>query len=190
MWGNPCLSAVPRVGRASIVARVHRTTTTTAFLVTVAVAALSGCTTVQHPSAPGPPRTPSVPPAQRPEPGTEPQIVQAPAREALELIGPSRGPDPTPPVPRRPSATPPAPIAKPPERHPVRHEPRADRPPRSVAPSDRLASRPPLRPQPSTPGLSAALGEGTDICALGRRYGGWHPDSPESLTCEQVHGNR
>ncbi|MEW5535756.1 hypothetical protein AB1328_38285, partial [Streptomyces virginiae] len=27
-----------------------------------------------------------------------------------------------------------------------------------------------------------------DVCALGRRHGRWHPDSPEARICAGVHG--
>ncbi|MEJ8645240.1 hypothetical protein WKI68_36630 [Streptomyces sp. MS1.HAVA.3] len=27
-----------------------------------------------------------------------------------------------------------------------------------------------------------------DVCALGRRHGRWHPDSPEARICSGVHG--
>ncbi|MFE6281531.1 hypothetical protein [Streptomyces sp. NPDC057877] len=175
---------------------MHRTTTTAALLVTVAVSALSGCTTVPHPPAPGPPTMPSAPPAQRPDHRAEPQIVQAPAREALELIGPSHRPAPSTAAPRRPSATAPTPDGRPPRHAEPRHEPRADHPQRSAdrpdrsQPSTHPAPHPPRPSHPVIPDVSSALRQNADVCALGRKYGGWRPDSPESVTCEQVHGRR
>ncbi|MEU0457308.1 hypothetical protein ABZ322_30855, partial [Streptomyces sp. NPDC006129] len=29
---------------------------------------------------------------------------------------------------------------------------------------------------------------GTDVCALGRRYGGWRADSPEATICQDTYG--
>ncbi|MGW4735428.1 hypothetical protein ACWEQC_40860, partial [Streptomyces shenzhenensis] len=60
---------------------MHRTTTAAALLVTVAVSALSGCVTVQHPPTAGPPSAASArPSAPRPDGSAEPRVVQAPAR--------------------------------------------------------------------------------------------------------------
>jgi hypothetical protein len=28
----------------------------------------------------------------------------------------------------------------------------------------------------------------TDVCALGRKYGGWQADSPEAVICKQAYG--
>ncbi|MET9743738.1 hypothetical protein ABZY90_36950, partial [Streptomyces sp. NPDC006422] len=28
----------------------------------------------------------------------------------------------------------------------------------------------------------------TDVCALGRKYGGWDPDSPQSAICHDAYG--
>ncbi|WP_261398573.1 hypothetical protein, partial [Streptomyces misionensis] len=74
---------------------MHRTTTTAALLVTVAVSALSGCVTVRHTAAPGPPpgAVPSRQTAPRTDGSASPREVQAPAREALEMVGPSGKPD-------------------------------------------------------------------------------------------------
>ncbi|TXJ74690.1 hypothetical protein E2C11_27250 [Streptomyces lavendulae] len=159
---------MPTGSQTSIVARVHRTTTATALLVTVAVSALTGCVTVRHTAAPGPP--PSASPAQQPAPRTDgsasPRVVQAPAREALEMVGPSQDP----------AATPgPAPHghqAAPPPAHPAA-PPRA-RPPQA----HRLAQAPPRTSQ-RVP---------ADVCDLGREYGGWRGNSPESKICEQTYG--
>ncbi|NGO12134.1 hypothetical protein G5C60_32155, partial [Streptomyces sp. HC44] len=78
----------------SRVARVHRTTTTATLLVTVAVSAVSGCVTVQHPPSPGVPAPPGKPSASHADVRAEPHIVQAPAREALEHVGPPHRPAP------------------------------------------------------------------------------------------------
>ncbi|MFD0313585.1 hypothetical protein [Streptomyces flavalbus] len=174
---------------------MHRTTTTAALLVTVAVSALSGCTTVPRPPVPGPPAPPSTAPAQRPDRETEPQIVQAPAREALELIAPAPRPaTPGTPAPRQ---SPPAhssqahPDARPeaPRRSP---EHRRTDPPRPATSPARPAgpARPAAPAPPEIPDVSRTVREQTDVCALGTRYGGWRPDSPESRTCEKVYGRR
>jgi hypothetical protein len=102
-----------------------------------------------------------------------PQVVQAPAREALELIGPSRKPSPSAAAPHR--AAPPTPVAPPattehrpdpaPHPEPRRHKPRV--------------AGPPVSPEvPKTPG----------VCALGRKYGGWKSDSPEAVICQGTYG--
>ncbi|MFE9452990.1 hypothetical protein [Streptomyces sp. NPDC006739] len=154
---------------------MHRTTTTAALLVTVTVSALSGCVTVQRPATPGPVpgRAPSWPSAPRTDGSAEPRVVQAPAREALEMVGPSPRPEnpgpaaahppPAAPVTRRPPAPPLRPQPRPRPEHP-RHS-------RTAVPDD---------PR-SVPGSS-------DVCALGRQYGGWRPDSPEAVICRQTYG--
>jgi hypothetical protein len=32
------------------------------------------------------------------------------------------------------------------------------------------------------------LGKNADVCALGRKYGGWKPDSPEAVICKGAYG--
>jgi hypothetical protein len=160
---------------------VHRTTTTAALLVTVTVSALSGCVTVQHPAAPGPPpgTAPSLPSVPRPDGSTEPRVVQAPAKEALEMVGPSRPTHPAAPaVPRAPAPLPPA-----------HHRPPAA--PRAATahphPYPHTAHRS-HSPQADLPGLSRSVPKPPDVCALGRQYGGWAADSPETRACEQTYG--
>ncbi|MFF0200106.1 hypothetical protein [Streptomyces sp. NPDC005017] len=36
--------------------------------------------------------------------------------------------------------------------------------------------------------VSESVRENTDVCALGRKYGGWRADSPEARVCEQAYG--
>ncbi|MEU5591340.1 hypothetical protein [Streptomyces sp. NPDC020298] len=154
---------------------MHRTTTTAALLVTVAVSALSGCVTVQRPPAPGPPpgTSPSRTSAPRPDGSTWPRDVQGPAREALEMVGPSRRPG-------RPAAHPPA--APPVPRQP---EPRVARP--------RPPRMPLEQPRVRIPGASKSVPKSVpnnaDVCALGRQYGGWRPDSPQAVICDQAYGH-
>ncbi|AVH60113.1 MULTISPECIES: hypothetical protein [Streptomyces] len=152
---------------------MHRTTTTATLLVTVAVTALSGCVTVQRPPASGAPTAPARPAAPRPDGEADPQIVQAPAREALELIGPSRKPSPSARTAHRAAPPPPAAApAAPPRRPAPRPEPRQPEPRVAVPPA----------------AISPELPQNTDVCALGRKYGGWQPDSPEAVICEGAYG--
>ncbi|MFF4213434.1 hypothetical protein ACFYZE_29625 [Streptomyces sp. NPDC001796] len=145
---------------------MHRTTTTATLLVSVAVSALAGCVTVQRPPNPGPPPASSRPSSPRPDGSGEPRVVQAPAREALEMVGPSPRPSPPPATPDR----------------AVRPEPH------------RTAAAPPpkqTRPAPQVevpPAISDAFPKDTGVCALGRRYGGWKPDSPEATICRDTYG--
>ncbi|MGW7452843.1 hypothetical protein [Streptomyces sp. NPDC054787] len=172
-----------------------RTTTTLLLGVACAVSAVSGCVSV----SPGPvqptaaPAT-GVPPRHEPRtgPGSAPVVVQAPALEALRAA-----PEP----PARPAASAPAPrSAQRPERgapdgsapdalpvpdipEPHRHAGPASgrpdgRPPRSRP--DAEVERELLRKLPVRP---------ADVCALGRRHGRWHPDSPEARICGGVQGN-
>ncbi|MEJ8668449.1 hypothetical protein WKI71_07455 [Streptomyces sp. MS1.AVA.1] len=40
----------------------------------------------------------------------------------------------------------------------------------------------PDSPRPEVP-------KNTNVCALGKQYGGWRADSPESRICEQTYGH-
>ncbi|MFD7136548.1 hypothetical protein [Streptomyces sp. NPDC059894] len=177
---------------------MHRTTSTTAtLLVTVAVSALTGCVTLQHPPAPGPPAAPSSPSAPTTAPLPTPdgragtRVVQAPALEALERVGTPRAPEPTAP-PRARRTTPPAPATSAPAAQPPpRTAPQAR--PRTV-PQQRPRTRP-ARPEPARPAsprgeipdVREEVERNTDVCALGRRYGGWPSDSPQAVICEQAY---
>ncbi|MER6090927.1 hypothetical protein [Streptomyces bluensis] len=154
---------------------MHRTTTTATLLVTAAVSALSGCVTIQHPASPEvtPARTrPSAPP---PDGHTEPQVVQAPAQEALERVGPLRTPTPSASAAPKAVSTPAAaPSARP--RRP-RPAPPAQQPkPRVPAPRTAIP-----RDLPEPPRTS-------DLCALGRKYGGWPDGSPQAAICQDTYG--
>ncbi|MES4892641.1 hypothetical protein [Streptomyces sp. NPDC096012] len=158
---------------------MHRTTTTAALLVTVAVSALSGCMRVDGPATPAPPAdtAPSQPTAPRPDGSGRPRPVQAPAREALERVGSSRHPEHTgAPVSRRPAAAPTT----------------GHRPPYAQA-----APAAPARPHPGhprrshldVPGAPRPVPKAPDVCALGRKYGGWRGGSPEAVICRQAYGH-
>ncbi|MFE3634475.1 hypothetical protein [Streptomyces sp. NPDC059168] len=154
---------------------MHRTTTTAALLFTVAVSALSGCVTVQGPAAPGPPAdtVPSRRTEPRPDGSAVPRVVQAPAREALEMVGPSRRPRHG--EPAAPHRTP----AAPPLTHHRPAAPPAPAPPHQ-APRERGGG---------LPGAAQPVPPAPDVCALGRQYGGWRGGSPESEICEQTYGH-
>jgi hypothetical protein len=156
---------------------VHRTTTTATLLVTVAVSALAGCVTIQRPPVSGLPSAPSPPSAPYPDDQGTPQIVQAPVHEALEGVGQSGRPERKPPERQGPSAGQPAaphshprPRPRPPHPEPGHHgQPRVEIPDVS-------------EPVPNNP-------KNTDVCALGRTYGGWRADSPEAVICKQAYGS-
>ncbi|MFI9601065.1 hypothetical protein ACWEQ7_32245 [Streptomyces sp. NPDC004069] len=158
---------------------MHRTTTTATLLVSVAVSALSGCVTVQRPPAPGPAAATTPVSGTRPDGSAGHPAVQAPAREALERIGdPRHSPAPATPS-REPSAPAPPDKAQPPS---PAHSP--DRPPAHAAPRH---PRPAYPPRAQPPGAHHALPPNADLCALGRKYGGWKPDSPETRICRQTY---
>ncbi|GGX04155.1 lipoprotein [Streptomyces malachitofuscus] len=178
MRGMLRLSALPRAAGASRVARVQRTTTTATLLVTVAVSALSGCVTVQRPLAPGPATAPPQRIGPGPDGRNETQVVQAPAREALEMVGPSRPPKkPASPSHRAAPTTP-----------PERSTPSEGRTlPARPEPDGRVPSRPP-KDLPDVGGPAKGSSDRPDLCALGREYGGWHADSPEAAICRDTYG--
>ncbi|MFG3662139.1 hypothetical protein [Streptomyces sp. NPDC047706] len=158
---------------------MHRTTTTATLLVTVALSAVSGCVTVQRGPATAVP-APAQPSASRTDGRTGPQIAQAPAREALELTGPSPRPGTAAPGPRHPATRAPSPVQRVPSR-------RAESAPRSEAPRPE-PRRPRQQPPAAVPDVSPTIGGTGDVCALGREYGGWRPDSPEAAICRQTYG--
>ncbi|MDJ0462303.1 hypothetical protein [Streptomyces sp. H27-C3] len=158
---------------------MHRTKTSAMILVGVVVSAVSGCVAVQ-------PRPAHTPPTDLPRlsQDVQPQIVQAPAREALEAVLP---PAPTPSAPgggaereapRRAAVARPAPAS-------ARQAPAEPAAPPKAA--DRL---PRILPSPPVPvPAGAAAGTGTDVCALGEGYGGWRPDSPQARICRETYGH-
>ncbi|WP_345582340.1 hypothetical protein [Streptomyces prasinosporus] len=155
---------------------MHRKTTTATLLLTVAVSALSGCVTVERPALPGPPAAPPLPSEARP-------VVQAPAREALERVGPSRTAKASGAPSRRAAPTATAPERKAP---PGGRNERA-RPARPQPRPSALPRRPRITPGAPEPALGGEKG-GAGVCALGRQYGGWRPGSPEAAICEKTYG--
>ncbi|MET8977215.1 hypothetical protein ABZX85_16490 [Streptomyces sp. NPDC004539] len=152
---------------------MHRTTTTATLLVTVAASALTGCVTVQHhPPAPGASAVPSVPPLPRPDGNARTRVIQAPAREALDMVAPSR----TAPAPRRRGAeATQVPAARERESVPERRV----RPQRPVTPDE---------PRIEIPDVESEVRRQADVCALGRQYGGWREGSAEARICDQAYG--
>ncbi|MGV9245001.1 hypothetical protein [Streptomyces sp. NPDC003710] len=151
---------------------MHRTTTTATLLFTAAVSAVTGCVTVQRPPAPLPPRAPSQSSAPQADGSAEPRVVQAPAREALEVVGPSRPPS--------------APDG-------ARHGTSRPAPVRTAVPRRRSAPAHPRRDLPGQrgevpPAVPEGLARNPDVCALGRSYGGWRPGSPEADICGSTYG--
>uniref|UniRef100_A0AAU2JJY4 Lipoprotein n=1 Tax=Streptomyces sp. NBC_00049 TaxID=2903617 RepID=A0AAU2JJY4_9ACTN len=171
-----------------------RTTTTLLLGVACAVSAVSGCVNVS-PAPVQPAAAPSsgVPPQHGPRGGpgaAAPVVVRAPALEALEA------------APER-SAQPAASASA----------PQAARRPAEAASGGRGRAAPPVpdipeprrpadpgragggRPSPARPGPEAERElmrelpvRPADVCALGRRHGRWHPDSPEARICAGVQG--
>lgn len=182
-------SAAPPGYPGARVARVHRNTTAATLLLTVAAAALAGCTTVGQPPVPGPSAPPPTAPGPEPEGRSQAPSVQAPARGVLQRIDESDGPEAAA-APTR--AAPPPPAAAPDRVRPPRGVP-APRPrPERPGPG----ARGPQRPRTGAPDVPGTAGRevreqvpgGSDVCALGRRYGGWRADSPEATICRDTYG--
>ncbi|MEE1815678.1 hypothetical protein PUR59_11740 [Streptomyces sp. SP18ES09] len=161
---------------------MHRTRTTARILVGAAVAALAGCVSVD---APPPAPTPSPAPAAGvagPARDVAPQIVEGPAREALEAA-----------LPTRPPSTPPR--AAPPSGQPRRavSPPRAQTPHPTSAPERGERARPAARPDLfRLPRLTGPAHDPSvtdvDVCDLGERYGGWAPGSDQARICQGAYG--
>lgn len=187
-----------------------RTTTTLLLGVACAVSAVSGCANVPPaPMQPAAAPSAGVPPQRGPGrgPGAPPVVVQAPALEALKAVpGGSAGPAastaapvPAPRAAPDPAAGPEAPAPPVPDiLAPVPDIPEPPVPdiPEPPKPSGRSAGRPghgggpgsrphPVRPDAEVP--REVAGERpvrpADVCALSRRHGRWHPDSPEARIC-------
>ncbi|MFJ7338631.1 hypothetical protein ACIQU3_24740 [Streptomyces sp. NPDC101110] len=119
--------------------------------------------------------------------------MQPPAREALLLIEEEpRRPEPALPAtrPAAPAAAPRQHAAQPPGQRQVR--PRPARPERAEP-----APRGPQRSHDVVPDWSESMRKDVvkrvpksqaDVCALGRRYGGWRADSPEATACREAYG--
>ncbi|MER5310600.1 hypothetical protein ABT034_22745 [Streptomyces sp. NPDC002773] len=168
---------------------MHGTRTTAKILVGAAVAALAGCVSVDAPpTAPAP--APAAAETVRSGQDVAPQMIEGPAREALEAALPA------PPPPAAPRTAPtsdvheraaPAPRAEaqPPEAVPRQREREHPRP----------TARPTLPELPEVPGVPDLTGlprerpaSRADVCELGERYGGWAPGSDQSRICHGTYG--
>ncbi|MGW6406656.1 hypothetical protein ACWF95_05765 [Streptomyces vinaceus] len=183
---------------------MHPTRTTTKLLLGVAcaVSAVSGCVNVtpapmQPAAAPG---TAAAPPRHEPRggPGAVPVEVQAPALEALKAVpgrtgrpeataggvkSAARGAAPAagaaaPAAEAAAQAVPPVPDIPEPRR-PARRGPGGKDGRTDPSGPDAKVPRELMKELPVRP---------ADVCALGRRHGRWHPDSPEARICAGVHG--
>ncbi|MFF7644841.1 hypothetical protein [Streptomyces canus] len=166
----------------------------------MAVSALTGCVTVQRPPASGPPTATA--PSQQPGPGdarpdgqAEPQIVQAPAQEALSMIDPSPSSKPggTTSRDRAPGSA--GAPAQPQHPHPAHgHPAHPERPARPARPEPWHPDVPHHRkPRVEIPDVAKSVPKAVprgpkDVCALGRKYGRWQEGSPESAICDQTYG--
>lgn len=152
---------------------MHGTRTTAKILVGVAVAALSGCVSIEAPApapAPAPPREVSRP-TQDAGVDVAPQIVEGPAREALE------------------AALPPPPPPSPPTtggQHKEKGGPGAQKAKQRPSSGPRKKSRASDAKPPEPPRPPRSRG---DVCALGEQYGGWHPGSDQAKICRGTYGN-
>ncbi|MEV6685398.1 hypothetical protein AB0N28_08660 [Streptomyces sp. NPDC051130] len=174
---------------------MHPTRTTTKLLLGVAcaVSAVSGCVNVS-PTPTQPAGTSSgLPPHHEPRggPGAAAVVVQAPALEALQAV---------PPEPVRPAASGSSRLPAPrssggPSAGSGEAAPAVPDIPEPRRPAKAAGQRPGSLPGPSGRGAEAGRElmrelpvRPADVCALGRRHGRWHPDSPEARICAGVHG--
>ncbi|MFD3638333.1 hypothetical protein [Streptomyces griseus] len=153
---------------------MQRTRIAAQLLVGLTVTAVSGCVSVEPRAVP-----PPYPGATGPAQDVAPQIVQPPARQALEAV-PEPGPS---------AAPPSSPAAGPPPRTRRTAPAEASRPrERPDPPESRAPRRVAGVPSVTVPALPRVPGGGVDVCALGRGYGGWPGGSPESRICSQAYG--
>ncbi|MEU6825911.1 hypothetical protein ABZ921_35310 [Streptomyces atriruber] len=180
---------------------MHRPTTTAAaaLLVTMAVsaatsAAVSGCMSADRPSGSGqgPAAATAPPPVPRTEEKRRPVIVQAPAREALERMGP-----PSHPATRKATSETESETASEAESEAdPATGPSTPSPPRTHRPAPASAATPVRRPAATRPDAGATrpapakapTGPDTNVCALGEAYGKWRPNSPEAVICRNTYG--
>ncbi|WP_308288731.1 hypothetical protein [Streptomyces daghestanicus] len=170
---------------------MQRTTTTATLLVTMAVAAVTGCVTVQRPPAPDPAPAADRTSAPRPDGPRRPEAVEPPARDSLERTEPSSEPDRGEAHGRAPGGDRPAAPRTGPGTGRRAEPPRRPAPPAAARPEvrpDRPARRPGPAPPKATRPAPGRRGADADLCGLGRTYGGWQPDSPEAVICRKAYG--
>lgn len=151
---------------------MQRTRIAVKLLVGVAVTAVSGCVSVE----PQPGLAPR-PGTSRPARDLAPQIARPPVRDTLEAL-----PDPKPSA----QASEPGSGAHSDTRRSGQRAPRQGEHPGGVLPRPRQAPGAVLVPVPVLP---ASPVTGTDVCALGRGYGGWPTGSTPSRICEDAYGH-
>ncbi|MFF8606461.1 hypothetical protein ACF06X_11030 [Streptomyces sp. NPDC015346] len=155
---------------------MHGTRTTVKMLVGVAVATLSGCVSVET----APPAAPTYPnEVSRPTQDVAPQIMEGPAREALEAALP----DPPPPSPR---------VTTEQEERDQKQQKQQGAKGKARGKGDARAAE--ERPSSLPPGHRRGPGteppawaepprDRADACDLGERYGGWGRDSDQAKIC-------
>lgn len=167
---------------------MHGTRTTVRILAGVAMAALSGCVAVEvPPAAPDPVPSPA---AERPGGDVAPQIVQGPAREALEAAMP----DPPTPEPRASVGRQRTDDGRGGPGHPGDATPRHHtKKPHASTTSEEHGQhghhgQRHRDPAVDLPGLLRAPRSAAELCELGARYGGWSPDSEQARVCRGTYG--
>ncbi|MEU2249461.1 hypothetical protein [Streptomyces sp. NPDC019224] len=142
------------------------------LLACLAVAALSGCVSVQPR-----PAAPPLPGVSRPAHDLTPQTAGPPVHDTLEAA----------PKAKRSSSASPSAAPKPPPAPPAARpgEARLPRQRPERAPAPPLPRR--IAPAAPAPALPAPVG-GTGVCALGRGYGHWPAGSPQSRICDRAYG--
>ncbi|MET9952747.1 hypothetical protein ABZ135_14525 [Streptomyces sp. NPDC006339] len=152
---------------------MHGTRTTVTLLAGMAVAALSGCVAVEPPpAAPAPaPRLSAETTGQ----DVAPQIVEGPAREALEAAMPDPTPEPRSAVERHKEGSDDRPDPGPPRR--------TEKPRPSAVPKQQRR-----HPDVRLPELPKMPHGRADVCELGERYGGWNPASDQARICRGAYG--
>ncbi|MFC8507964.1 hypothetical protein ACFU3J_27825 [Streptomyces sp. NPDC057411] len=161
---------------------MHGTRTTVRILAGVAMAALSGCIAVEPPpTAPAPVPGPAV---ERPGQDVAPQIVQGPAREALEAAMPDPpAPEPRSSVERRPRTDGAG------GGHGGREQRAEQNPPHHAKkPHPSADGRQHHHPAVDLPGLPRPPRSAAEVCELGARYGGWGPNSEQAKVCRATYG--
>ncbi|MET9607450.1 hypothetical protein ABZZ17_20675 [Streptomyces sp. NPDC006512] len=177
---------------------MHPTRTSTKLLLGVAcaVSAVSGCVNVNPaPAMPAAPPSAGLPPQHLPRggPGALPVVVQAPALEALRTV-PDGAAHASAPAASRRAAAPRTGASAAPAGHTEAVPPVPDIP-EPPKPARHAREHPAGRPHPARPDAQVPRElvrelpvRPADVCALGRRHGRWHPDSPEARICAGVHG--
>jgi hypothetical protein len=156
----------------SRVAQVQRTRIAVKLLVGVAVTAVSGCVSVE----PQPGLAPR-PATSRPVQDLAPQIIRPPVRDTLEAL-----PDP------KSSEAVSGPAAGAPSET-RRRAPRAPQQRQHPGVTGHWPGHAPRAVPAPVPALPSSPATGTDVCALGRGYGGWPAGSPQSRICEDTYGH-